>query len=102
VSHRKNTVTAALVAAAVALAPTANADPVDDYAARNATAVCSTLDSYPTFEGIIGIGQAIVEQGFTWSDAGKVVGTAVFTTCPRHGTLLANFVRQYSRKGPLV
>lgn len=87
--------TTAMLGAAVYFSAPAHADvdqAVINYAARYAPAVCSTLDDYPTFNGIVGIGQAIVEDGFTYRDAGQVIALSVATECPRHAALLKRFV----------
>lgn len=90
------------VVAAVVFSPTAQADRADDYAARNATKVCAVLDQYPTFDGIIGIGSAIVEKGFTWYEAGTVVGWSIINVCPEYRPLLAAFVARYNSHGTLA
>jgi len=66
------------------------------YAATYGSAVCSTLDSYPSFEGILGIGQSIIEDGMTGYQAGEVIGVSVIEICPRHMGLLNAFVNSNS------
>lgn len=96
-------VTAFLGCAVVLLStPEAKAD-VDQaalaYSAIFGDAVCSTLDDYPSFDGIIGIGQAIRDDGLTLFQAGEVIQISVQEICPRHTGLLKRFVATYGSKG---
>lgn len=79
--------------------PKAKAD-VDDaayaYAATFGGAVCNVLDKYPTFDGVVGIGQAIVEDGLSSYQAGEVIQVSVQEICPRHLGLLNRFVAVYA------
>jgi hypothetical protein len=89
----------ALLGAAMYFSAPANAD--DDsvvyaYAATFGGIVCSTLDQYPTFDGIIGIGQAMIEDGLTGYQAGQVIATSAIEICPRHIALVRNFANSYS------
>lgn len=59
------------------------------------TAVCATLADYPTFDGILGIGAALKDRGFTSSEAGVIVGTAVYGTCPEYIPLVKRFIAAY-------
>jgi hypothetical protein len=65
------------------------------YAATYGEAVCMTLDDHPTFNGIIGIGNAIVEDGLTGYQAGGVIGLSVMEFCPRHLELMNQFAAAY-------
>lgn len=88
---------AILVAAgiAAACAPPAHADPVGDYAARNAGRVCKTLDTYPTFDGVTGTMAAIIEDGkFTVMQAAQIVVYSVETQCDWHIPLLRKYANQ--------
>lgn len=80
----------------------AHADPIDwttaTYAAKSATAVCSTLDIYPTREGVLGVMQGIGEDGFTVGQAAQVVVIAVQSSCPRFWPLLQEFADTPSQK----
>ena len=89
----------AFLGAAVYFSAPAKAD--DDsvvyaYAATFGGIVCSTLDDYPTFDGIIGIGQAMIEDGLTGYQAGQVIATSAIEICPRHIALVRNFADSYS------
>lgn len=89
------------VIAAVGLinSPIAKADDSDAraYASEYGPAVCATLDDYPSIAGIIGIGQAIVEDGLTEYDAGTAIAYSVVFLCPRHVPLLQRFARIYGK-----
>ena len=61
------------------------------YAAQYAGAVCTTLDEYPTIDGVYGIGLSIMEDGLTAYQAGQVIGLSVLEVCPRHIALMQNF-----------
>lgn len=82
------------------LAPPAKADPVSNYTAMAAPAVCSTLDSYPSVAGVTGVVQGVMnDSGFSAYDAGKVVGESVIGWCPRHVGLLQRFIAVYTNAG---
>lgn len=99
-------VVAALGCAVVMLGTgTAKADSSDAlaYAAEYGPAVCMTLDDYPTFGGIIGIGRAIVDQtGMSYHDAGQAIGYSVSELCPRHMGLLARFIATNTHRTPVA
>lgn len=74
--------------------PQAKADPdsmVYAYAATFGSAVCETLDSYPSFGGIYGITDAITDDGLTYYQAGQVIAVSVTEICPRHTALVKSF-----------
>lgn len=83
----------------ITLAAPARADEGDAraYASEFGPAVCETLDAYPSFEGIFGIGQAIVEDGLTAYDAGQVIAMSVAWICPRHIKLVRAFANTYGQ-----
>lgn len=88
-------VTGAFATAALVLAVPAEADTdkaVVAYAAMFAGAVCTTLDAYPSFEGIQGIGAAIMDDGLSARQAGQVIGLSVIEACPRHYGLMQSFI----------
>ena len=86
----------------VTFAATAKAD-VDGaaraYAAEYGPAVCSTLDSYPTFSGLMGIMLAINADGLTPYQAGEAVGLSVAELCPQYDGLLERFAATYGTTG---
>lgn len=72
--------------------PVAQADPVSDYAAEYGNAVCVVLDAFPTFDGIMGVGSGIVDDGYlSYYQAGQVIRLSVEAFCPRHLLLLQQF-----------
>lgn len=74
--------------------PQAKADPdsmVYAYAATFGSAVCETLDSYPSFGGIYGIADSITDDGLTFYQAGQVIAVSVMEICPRHTALVKSF-----------
>lgn len=94
------TLVAVLGFIALTLAGKAAADPDDqipyDYANTYGPAVCSTLDDHNTFDGIIGIGEAIHDDGLSYRQAGQVIYLSVAEICPRHLGLLKAFMRGYA------
>ena len=89
-----------LLAAAVLFAVPAKADPDNAaiaYTAAFGGAVCDTLDDYPTFNGILGIGKAIIEDGLTAEQAGGVIALSITDICPRHTGLLVRFINTYGQ-----
>jgi hypothetical protein len=86
-----------LMAGASIAAPSAKAD-VDGaavaYAAAFGSIVCEVLDEYPSFGGIEGIAQAVVEDGLSSYQAGEVIYLAVDEICPRHMPLVMSYARQ--------
>jgi hypothetical protein len=83
-------ITAATFSAIPARADTDSA--VYAYAASFGGIVCSTLDEYPSFSGIIGIGEAISTDGLSMHQAGQVIAVSVIEICPRHLALVKAFV----------
>lgn len=84
----------ALIGAAVYYASPAKADPDPvsiAYASAYAPAVCSTLDTYPSRNGILGIATAIRKQGLTFEQASWVIILSVDEVCPEHMPLLEQF-----------
>jgi len=88
-------ITAATIAARPAKADTGDA--VYAYTATFGAVVCQTLDSYPTFNGVIGIGQAIAADGLSMKQAGQVLMMSAIEICPRHIGLLRRFADQYQQ-----
>jgi len=88
-------ITAATIAAVPAKADTGDA--VYAYTATFGSIVCQTLDTYPTFSGIIGIGEAIAADGLTMHQAGQVLVMSATEICPRHLGLLRRFADNYQQ-----
>lgn len=83
-----------ITATAIWLATPAKAEP-DGAAAAVAALygdiICDTLTTYPTYSGIIGIGQALNDEGLTYYQAGEAIYLAVDNNCPQHLALLRRF-----------
>ena len=88
-------IAAATIAAVPAKADTGDA--VYAYTATFGSVVCQTLDSYPTFSGVIGIGEAIAADGLSMKQAGQVMMLSAFEICPRHLGLLRSFADDYNQ-----
>lgn len=83
----------AMLGAAVYFASPARADGMlstDEqvYVEMYGGAVCSTLDEYPSYGGVLGIAEAITEDGFALDDAVDIVNSSVSTYCDEHWPLL--------------
>ena len=79
-------------------APKAKADPDPisvAYAAHYADAVCWTLRDYPTINGVLGIIEAIKDDGLTAGQAGAAIGLSVAEACPRYEYVLDAFIARY-------
>ena len=50
--------------------------------------VCMVLDDYPSTSGVIGVVDALVDEGYTAYQAGRIVGEAVRDVCPEHMDLV--------------
>ena len=84
----------ALIGAAVYFASPAKAEPDRvsiAYASTFADAVCTTLDEYPNRYGVIGVSEAIRDDGLSMEQAGWVIILSVNEVCPRHVHVLADF-----------
>lgn len=83
----------AMLGAAVYFASPARADGMlstDEqvYVEMYGGAVCSTLDEYPSYGGVLGVAEAITEDGFALDDAVDIVNSSVSTYCDEHWPLL--------------
>jgi hypothetical protein len=84
-----------ITAGGVLLAGEAQADTdrlVYAYAAQFGTAVCMTLDDFPSIDGVLGVAAGIVSDGLSTFQAGRVIYLSVQDTCPRHMPLLQRFM----------
>lgn len=80
-------------------AGSAQATPVENYAADAGTVVCDVLDDYPTVDGVSGVVAGVMnDSGFTAYDSGAVVAEAVMLFCPYHVPLLRRYVAVYGEK----
>ncbi len=89
--------TGSLITAATIIAAPAKADPDRvsvDYAQRYGWAVCATLDEFPSFAGLIGVGESIYDDGLSWRQAGQVLAVSVADQCPRHLQMMNAFANR--------
>lgn len=97
--------TSAFIGAAFYFASPARADTVGQYATTHAGAVCGTLAAYPSFDGITGIGLAMMNNdGLTPQQAAYVLITDVAVYCPQYSGLVHSYAdaRGTSGKGAVV
>lgn len=86
-----------LILPGLLLAPPADASPVDEYTKVVAPAVCETLEDFPTFNGLRGVAQGVMEDtGWDAEDAAQVVVTSIYVYCPDMFPLLNRFIRTYN------
>lgn len=89
-------ITGSMVTAGLSiLAAPAKADVTDATVDRYASSVCAVLADYPSFDGIIGIGSALGDYGYTGYEAGQIVAAAVIGTCPEFIPLIKRFGAAY-------
>lgn len=94
----RTTIAAALVAVSgLFMAPVAQATP-----SYYDQAVCSVLDDYPNNTGILGIGLALEDEGYSGYEAGKIIGQAVINVCPEYIPLMMDFADRYAPKGAVA
>lgn len=94
-SYALGIVTGGFLTAGIVFAAPSKADNVSvAYASTFGGAVCNVLDAYPSFDGIKGIAQAIVDDGLSFRQAGEVIAYSVTDICPRHLGLVRAFARQ--------
>jgi hypothetical protein len=75
----------------------AHADPVLNYTAIEAPAICGKLDANPTLQGVTTVIAAVAaDSGFPMMQVARVVVVSVETVCPRHLPLLQRFVDTYA------
>ena len=88
-----------LAGAAICCAAPANADDarVRDYIIVNSGRICQVLKEFPNDEGILGLGEAITDEGFTAFEAGRIIGDSVLMSCPQYSGLILRFTAKYLR-----
>lgn len=74
------------------------ADVISDYAEP----VCSTVADYPSTDGLLGIGRALIEEGWTGYEAGEIIGASILSYCPRYTPILRAFVARYRDDSDVV
>jgi hypothetical protein len=52
-------------------------------------AICATIDEYHSTSGVMGVGEAIVDRGFSVDSAVDIVNASVWLYCPRNWPLLS-------------
>ena len=89
----KKTILAAAATISLLTAAPAGADGhIDDaewtYINAYAPAICAVIDAVPTPGGVLGVGQGIINDGFSADNAVDIINAAVWGLCPRHWALL--------------
>jgi hypothetical protein len=59
-------------------------------------AVCATLAEHPSTDGVIGIGLALKDEGYSGYEAGQIVGLSVINRCPEFMPILRAFAASYA------
>lgn len=70
-----------------------------------ASAICPTIAAYPSVPGVLGVAQAIIDDGWSPDSAADIVNAAVGQYCPRFWPLLVaigNAARADQTAGYLV
>ena len=80
---------AAAFAVALASAPAAHADELDQLAHT----VCSALDQSPTFATIEAMAEVGFDEGFSGKEMGIILVGSVVNYCPEHTSLLRAYAR---------
>jgi len=58
--------------------------------------VCATLADVPSVQGVIGIGLALKDEGYSGREAGQIVGLSVINQCPEFMPILRAFAASYA------
>lgn len=67
------------------------------YTAQHSTAICHSLDTDPTLEGVQNTSLRILDHTkFSGEEAAEVVGLSVRTRCAQHTGLMARFAATYA------
>jgi hypothetical protein len=84
-----------ITAAVISFAPPAKADAAYSYAAHYGAAVCQTIDEtvgqYSNDDIFLGIGQAVIEDGFSAYQAGQILYWSIEQYCPQHMDRVLSF-----------
>lgn len=59
-----------------------------DYVLTYEDAICSVIDKYHSTDGVMGVAEAIGNDGFTADSAVDIINAAVQDSCPRNWPLL--------------
>lgn len=84
---------AAVITALFALSPYAHADDEltdaeTTYVLKYSGAICSVLDDHPNENGVGGILEGVIEDGFDVAGAAHIINASVWNFCNRHWDLL--------------
>jgi hypothetical protein len=52
------------------------------------SAICTTIDEYHSASGVLGVAQAIADEGFANDDAIDIINASVWVYCPRNWPLI--------------
>ena len=74
----------------------AKADVSEDEASIYYGPVCNALAAYPSVQGVIGIGLALKDGGYSGYEAGQILGLSVINQCPEFIPILRAFAAQYA------
>lgn len=80
--------TAGLVFAVPAKADGVLSDSEAVFVELHGTIVCRVIDQYHSLSGVMGVAEAIRQQGFSTGDAVDVINASVQEFCPRNWSLL--------------
>lgn len=69
-------------------------DVVDVYA----PIVCDVLSEHPSTDGLLGIGIALMGDGWTGYEAGQIMGQSVQNECPQFIPILRAFAARYGNQ----
>ncbi|QRY43137.1 hypothetical protein JVX93_21575 [Mycolicibacterium boenickei] len=83
-------------AAVLVVAGTGIAAATEAHADRIDRVICAVLDDYPTPDGVQGVAQGLIENGYTPYAAGQKIAEAVTGTCPEHLPEVLLFARAAS------
>ncbi len=88
---------AIIIGASIGFAARAGADPTDQYAADNAGAICDALAERPYLSTVTAVLEVIVmDTGWSYFDAGVVLGGAVHEHCPWNLGVVRRFIATYA------
>ncbi len=91
---------AALIVSAFVFAPAAHADGyLDDdelvYSELHGQVICDVITDYYGLSGVLGVHQAIMDDGFTADSAVDVLNFSVHEYCPENWRLLVAIGKQF-------
>lgn len=88
--------TGSLMTATITMfAAPAKADVTEREITLYAGPVCATVQDFPSTDGLLGIGYALMDKGYTAHDAGQIIAGAIINICPQYIPILRAFVNLY-------